>query len=196
VEEKGMKLMRGGLTLVTLAFLWAAPAGATPVQDREPWVHIRVIEAGTEGERVEINLPLTLVDIALDMAPKDVILNGRLELDSSDFSVDEMRRLWRQLRSAGDAEFVTVEKKDERVRVARKGNRLLVNVTDLPAATEQVKIEVPLPLVDALFAGTGPTLEIRGALAELKRMRGEILSVEDGEDTVRIWIDERPSARS
>jgi hypothetical protein len=190
-----MKLIAVVLTLLAAAFVPARASSVESRSDDDPWIHIQVLENGGQKSRVEIHLPLSLVEVALDMAPADVMAHGRLKVHSSDFTVAEMRWLWNELRAAGDAEFVTVEETYERVTIAREGNHVLINVTALPAGTHKVKIEVPVSVVDALFAGDGASLDVKGALSQLKTLRGEILTVDDGPEQIRIWIDERPQGR-
>ena len=178
--------------------------------EADPWIHIRVVESGEEAARVEVHLPLSLMTLGLDMVPDSVLVEGRLRLRNSDVSVSDLRRIWNELRAAGDADFVTVEKPGETVRVSRSGDRLLVSVEKKAVAREQdlaaggpaagdrenadaegVRIEVPVAIVDALLAGQGNQLDVGGALAQLGAFRGEVLRVRDGGSDVRIWIDER-----
>ena len=58
---------------------------------------------------------------------------------------------------------------------------------------KQVRIEVPVTLVDALLSGEGDRLDLQAALAELTEERGDIITVRDGETRVRVWIDESKS---
>ena len=45
-------------------------------------------------------------------------------------------------------------------------------------------------VVDALLAGSGDELDIKGALVAMQKQNaGEILTVNDNETQVRIWID-------
>ena len=50
---------------------------------------------------------------------------------------------------------------------------------------------MPTAVVDALFEGDGDTLNVRGALALLQTRRGDIVRVNDKDNTVRVWIDEK-----
>jgi hypothetical protein len=161
-------------------------------------VHVVVVESGPDAANVQVHLPLSLVRIALEMAPDDVILDGKLELNDSDFTVQEFRRLWSELRAAGDAAFVTVEKPDHTVRLSRKGDRLLVDVRGRPTdgaegrgSDETVRAEIPLAVVDALLAGEGERLDLAAAIGRLSSFRGPILEVRDPESHVQIWIDEK-----
>ena len=50
-------------------------------------------------------------------------------------------------------------------------------------------VEVPVSLVDALLSGEGDTVNIRAAVAELQKKRGDIVTVTEPDTTVRVWID-------
>ena len=104
-------------------------------------------------------------------------------------SVPDLRKAWNELKNTGDAEFVTVEEEDQKVRIARAGNLVLIHV-DKPGGRESVRVEVPVEVVDALFSGQGEELNLRAAFGELQKRRGDIVRVKDDDSTVRIWIDE------
>jgi hypothetical protein len=44
--------------------------------------------------------------------------------------------------------------------------------------------------VDALLSAPGDELNVRAAMAELRKMKGEIVRVKDKDSTVNVWIDE------
>jgi hypothetical protein len=50
---------------------------------------------------------------------------------------------------------------------------------------------VPVALVDSLFAGEGEELNVKAALVELQKRRGDIVRVNDSNAKVRVWIDEK-----
>jgi len=164
----------------------AAPAG-------KAWVHVRVEEANRQS-KVSVNLPVTVVEAALQAAPEDILSHGHIHLGKMgkrDLSVSDLRKAWNEMKATGDAEFVTVENadEDETVRVARAGNVMLVHV-DKPSGKESVRVEIPIEVVDALFYGQGEELNLRAGFAELQKRRGDIVRVKDNDSTVRIWIDE------
>ena len=171
---------------LALALLSLAVAGAQQV---EPWIHVRVTEPDKDN-RVSINLPLSLAQVALEIAPRDVIEKGRLKLSGKDISVADIRRLWAELKASGDAEFVTVEEKDQIVRIARAGDYIRVNVQDQSEENETVQVRMPIAVVDALLSGEGESMDVAAAIAQLKGQRGEIVTVESSDSQVRIWIDE------
>lgn len=165
-------------------------AGAAQAQEDAPWLHIRVSESGSHGGKVSVNVPLSLVEVVLDVAKTEIIHESHFDLHDSDITVADMRRMWTELKSAGDAEFVTVEEDDELVRISRQGTKVLIEIEDLDDNAQKGRIEVPVSVVDALLSGDGEELDVGAALEELVRIQeGEIVMIEDDETTVRIWIE-------
>ena len=185
------------LTLLAPATAPATDRSGTPTTSsskssskKGPWIHIEVMEAGQKEAKVKVNLPIKLARTALQMAPDDVMDDGHIRIDDNDISVSDMRKMWKEVREAGDAEFVTVQEKDSTVKVSRKGSKLYVHVDERRGNRDQVRVEVPVSLVDALLSGSDETLNVDAAVAELERMGpGEVVHVVDGEDSVRIWIE-------
>jgi len=177
----------------TLPLLAGTPA-ASP-SEGAAWVHIRV-EEPRQGSKVHVNLPMPALEAVLKAAPDAVASGGHIHLGGHrrghdhELEVEDFRRLWMELRNAGDAEIVSVEEGDERVNVSRKGDLVLVRVQE-DGGRETVHVDLPVALVDALFSGAGDELNVRAALAELRRLRGDVVRVEDHDSTVRIWIDEK-----
>lgn len=199
-----------GLGLATLVLLSAAGASA---QTGNAWLHIRVEEA-QKASKVNVNLPMTVVEAALKATPELIEEHGKIHLgDHHGMKLADFRRMWKQLSAVGDAEFVTVESEDENVRVQRKGDLVLVYVDHKPGARkasaekpkaeaekgdaksargpEEVRVEVPVSLVDALLSGEGDEVNVQAAVAELQKRRGDIVRVHDAGSNVRIWIDEQ-----
>ncbi len=186
----------GWMAAAAIAML--AQAGGAAAQAARPsgtgasgaWLHVRVQEAKRQSS-VAVNLPLSVVEVALQAAPEHVASHGRVHLghEGHDVSVADLRRMWRELKDAGDTDFATVEEDDQTVRVARAGNLVLVHVNK-PGHAEAVRVEVPVDVVDALLSGEGDELDVRAALAQLQKRRGDIVKVDDEGSTVRIWIDE------
>ncbi len=170
----------------------AEPTGSTGAP---AWLHVRVDEHG-KSSKVRVNVPLTVVEAALEAAPAKIIDKGRIKLDldhgrhdGHDLSLAEMRKVWQSLKDAGDTEIVTVEEEDETVRVARKGGLVQVRVSKL-SGKEEVHVDVPVTLVDAILAGSGDSVDVKAVIRELRGQRGDIVRVTDADSAVRIWIDE------
>ena len=173
------------LTPATSVMAQEPPAGGTP------WIHIQVIEEGADAEKVNINLPLSLIQVAIDIAPEDALSQAQIQLEQHGLSVSDLRRLWIELRDAGQEEFVTVESNEECVSVLRRGDDIVIDVEESAREGQNVHIEIPVSVVDALLSGEGEELNLKQMVARLQEQRGEIVRVNEGESQIRIWIDEK-----
>ena len=179
------KSLLAGVGLLALVALPAAPAQADT-----PWIHIRVEEA-KEQSKVKVNLPLSIVEVALNAAPDIIEEHAKIDFGDKKFKVESLRKLWQELSGAGDAEFMTVESEKENIKIVRRGDLVQVFVENLKEDGEEVTIEVPVSLVDAALSGEGQEINIQAAVAELQKQRGNIVTVREPDTTVRIWIDEQ-----
>ena len=169
-------------------------AGLASGQTPNAWIHVRVEEPRRES-KLSVNLPLSVVQAAIALAPDTIASDGHIHIDGRrgrgrELSVADLRRLWAGLKDSGETELVSVEDKDETVSIARRGDRLQILVTRA-ADQEEVHVEVPVAVVDALFSGDGTQLNLREAIEQLTKLRGEIVKVKHDDGNVRIWIDER-----
>jgi len=181
---KRFATVAAGLSVLLLA--GTSPAAA----QAKPWLHVQVEEA--KGSKVHVNVPLSLVEVALAAAPQRIFDDKHIRIGRHhDLNISDMRRMWEELKAAGETEFVRVQDGEdgEAVSVSRKGDLVQVRVEGAKQG-EKVMVDVPVALVDALFSGEGEELDVKGALSELSKRRGDIVRVEDAKDTVRIWIDE------
>jgi hypothetical protein len=157
------------------------------------WLHVRVEEPrqGSRGSTVRVNLPMTAVEAALQAVPEAISSEGHLHFGrhGRGMKVEDFRRMWQELKGAGDTELVSVDEEDEHVSVSRKGDLLQIRVRE-DGERETVFVDVPASVVDALFSGSGQELNVRAAVAELRTRRGDVVRVNDRNSTVRIWIDE------
>ena len=186
-----MRVQMVGLAGLAL-MMTAAPGRSQPPASGQAWLHVRVDEPSKQG-KVTVNLPLSVVSVALEAAPDSVFDNGHFRMGGHghrDLKIADLRRAWAELKKSGDIDFATVEEEDEKVRIARAGDLVLVHVDKTGGRGESVRVEVPVSVVDALFSAPGDELNIRAALGELQKRRGDIVRVKDEDSTVRIWIDE------
>lgn len=168
--------------------LLAAALLAGPAAAADLWLHVEV-NGGRNGEEVKINLPLSMVDKIAPMISGEAHGSGRVRLDDHDYSVAELRRIWRELENGPDATYVTVKERDSKVRIAKQGQYLVMEANDR-AEGEDVQARVPLTVMRALLSGTGDELNIGAALEALAAEgAGELITVTGDEETVRIWVD-------
>jgi hypothetical protein len=133
---------------------------------------------------------MSVVEAALQAAPETIAREGRFQMGGHNgVSVADMRKVWAELKAAGDTELVSVEDKDETVKVSRKGDLVMVRV-ERTGSEEGVRVDVPVSLVDAALAGEGDSIDVKALVRELQKRRGDVVSVNEKDSRVRVWIDE------
>ncbi len=202
------KSVLAGLAVAATAML--LPATDAAAQTSTVWLHVRVEEA-LKPSKVTVNLPLSVVEAALESAPELIDEHCKLHMgEKGGMKVADLRRVWKQLRAAGDAEFVTVQSEQEDVRIRRQGDLVQVFVSEKPGTVQpakaaaakpeatkparrhgEVRVELPVNVVDALLAGEGEQLDVRAAVAELQKQKGDLVRVDEKDSKVRIWIDDQ-----
>jgi hypothetical protein len=181
-----MKNIVRSVVAIVLAALFSIPLLAQ--QKKDPWLHVEVKESKDDPETVKVNLPFSMVDVALKIAQDKKFNGGKFRLQSTELSVPDLKKIWTEFKKAGNADFVTVEKKTESVKIAREGNYLLIKVSE--KNQQKVDLRVPVDVVDALLAAPSDELDIKAALVAMQQKGiGEILSVTDKDTKVRIWVD-------
>ena len=162
--------------------------GLALAQSRGPWLHLEVKENKAEPVLVRVNLPVSLVDVALDVVKEENLRHGRIKLEQTEITVADMKEIWNELKKAGNAEFLTVEKRHETVRISREGEFVLVKVTE--KQEPKVDLKIPVAVVDALLERPGDELNLKAAVAAMRQKQvGDILTVNDNNTRVRLWID-------
>ena len=103
------------------------------------------------------------------------------------------------VRDSKDGEFVTVQDKDQDVRVAKQNNYFLVHVIDKEGSKDSkdhkrsnVEVKIPMKVVDALFSAGKDEVDLVAGLHALA-LQGdtELVSVKDHDQTVRVWLDSK-----
>jgi len=161
--------------------------------ETKQWVHVH-IEDPSKEEKVKVNIPISLVESLMPMIEEKSVEKGRIRLHEKDMSIKDLRKVWKELRSEGDNEFVSIENKDTNLRVFTKGNYLMVEPGE--GSTTSIEMKIPLAVVDAMLSGEGEELNLTAAVRALKESgSGDIITVKDKDATVRVWIDESNKAR-
>ncbi len=171
----------------------------------ERWIHVKVDETGEDGERVRVNIPLSLAEKVLPTIHADKLHEGKVRVDDHTFKDIDLRALVEAVRTAQDNEYVTVESSHENVRVAKAGGFLLIKVRETPRkgakakegkeavekkAEHTVDVKVPFPVVNALLSADRDELDVLAAVRALKESGDvELVSVNDESSRVRIWVD-------
>lgn len=177
------------LVACVLLALTAAPAAAST----NKWFHLKVDDRSGDGAEVTVNLPLNLIEMAFEMIPEElsqeVSTELEVELNDAGFDVDQLRRLWDEVRFGEDATFIQVREKDTEIRVSKQGD-LFVAETVGDTAETRIDVRFPLQVVDALFSGPDDRLDFAAAIRALADYgSGDMVTVRDRDSSVRIWID-------
>jgi translation elongation factor EF-1alpha len=174
---------------------------------KEQWIHVRVESTEDKGETVRVNVPVEMAEKVLPAINKDNLRNGKVHIDSAHMDDVDFRALLDAIRTSKDGEYVTVQSRENDVRVAKNNGYLYVYVTEKPSAkstaksetgkpnsakVSKVEVKVPMKVVDALFSAGKDELDIVAALRALSANGDtELVNVKDSENTVRVWIDSR-----
>lgn len=177
------------------AMLILAAASPLHASDLARWLHVRVDEP-KGGETVRVNLPMKVVESILPAIRTAAFEHGKLRMDKL-HDVD-LRALLAAVRDGEEGEYVTVDGPEEKVRVVKEGNLLVLRIEETTGEKrEEVNARIRMEVLDALLSGEGDELDVAAALRVLAAQPEEtveLVSVVDGESTVRIWIDSRGSA--
>jgi hypothetical protein len=184
-------------TLGVMVSMLAFAALAIPA-DR--WIHIRVIESGPDGDRVRINIPLSLAEAVLPTIKSDKFCDGKVKVEGHALDQVDLRSMLEAVRKAQDNQYVTVESKDQNVEVAKAGEFLLIKVHEnckgagkkaqAWKATNTVDIKIPFKVAHALLSGNNDELNVLAAVRALDEYQNlELVTVKDDSNNVRIWVD-------
>ena len=207
---------RGLLGFVSAAALVACSllptlAVAQSSSNPDQWIHIRVESREDKSETVRVNVPVDMAVKVLPAIKNKNLCDGKVHIDSGHIDDVDLHTMLDAVRTAKDGEYVTVESKDDNVRVAKSSGYLYIHVTEKKpsektakatsdkdsaknAALKKSKVEVKIPMkvVDALLSAGKDQLDVVAALRALSANGDmELVSVKDDDSTVRVWIDSK-----
>src|SRR5688500_8060761 len=110
-------------TLILSATLLVLLAGVSTAASKL-WVHVHVEDAAKE-ETVKIKLPISVIETMLPIIEQKKLRDGHIKVHDSEFRVEDLRKVWNDIRDEGDMEFVSVQGKDKNIRMYIQGNYLL-----------------------------------------------------------------------
>jgi len=192
-------LIAGALALMPISGSAQNSAKSSDTASRDRWLHVRVENPDSKDELVRVNIPLDLAEKILPTIDKDNFHNGHVKIDHFDCNGVDFPALLSAVRDAKDGEFVTVQSKEQDVRVAKQGNYFLVHIVDKEKSSKdkdakpsRVEVRIPMKVVDALFSGKKDEVDLVAGLHALA-LQGdtELVSVKDHEQTVRVWLDSK-----
>jgi hypothetical protein len=178
--------------LLALVFAVAGIASAQQTT-AERWLHVRVECTDARGDTVRVNVPLSLAEKVLPAINHDRLHNGKVTFDGRMEGVD-LRAVLQAVRDSRDGEFVTVQSRDNDVRVAKQDGNLIVHVRDNKGSKDgRVEVRVPMSVVNALLSTSGGNeLDlVAGIRALAAHGDAELVSVKDNRNTVRVWVDSK-----
>jgi len=168
----------------------AQSASASQESKTDRWLHVRVDCTDGKGEKVRINVPVEMAEKVLGAVNHDRLQGGRIRIHAAEVHGVDLRAILDAVRTSKDGEFVTVQSREDNVRVAKRGGFLLINVDKKEAGRDHVEIRVPMKVVDALVSAGKDELDIVAALRVLSREGDtELVSVKDDRNTVHVWLD-------
>jgi hypothetical protein len=185
------------ILLATVGVLLGATMAMAQAQER--WFHVRVDSSEAKGEIVRVNLPMSVAEAVLPAVHARGLNEGKIKIKGHHAEDVDLRAILEAVSKSPDNEFVTVQSKEQNVRVAKSGEYLLIKVLDNKhlkdkGKSEQVDVKVPMSVVKALLTDVNEKDELN-VLAALKALKSfgdlDLVTVKDGEETVRVWIDSK-----
>jgi len=185
-----MNLRKIFVATLTALLLAALPAAASDL-----WFHVKVNDHGDENASITVNLPISMVEKALALVDDESMRDGRVVIEDTEFDAAKLRELWQEVKGSPDMTFVTVESDDETIKVYKQGGYLMARTAESTEGGANVNARIPLAVVDALLSTGDNTLNIQAALEALvAHGEGELVTVSEGDSSVRVWIDNNPEA--
>jgi hypothetical protein len=171
---------------------WLMLAATSAAQQKDRWLHVRVKDTGAHPETVTVNLPLSLAEKVLPTINAHELRRGKVRLRDADLNGVDLRALLDAVGTAADGEFVKVESPEEDVRVAKEGDHMLIRVRENHRRAQRVDARVPMSVVNAMISGSKDELDLVAGVRALSAYGDTALvTVDDKDESVRIWVDSR-----
>jgi len=180
------KFMQAGAVVCLLATAaFGAPA--------EKYLHVRVI-SGSDKEVVSVNVPLSLAEKVIPAINHGKLNQGKVTIDNADIKDVDVRAILEAVKNSPDGDYVTIQGKDQDVRVAKSKGNLIVHVTDKSGGKEKsgqkVDVIIPMSVVNALVPSDKHEIDLVAAIHALSDSGEKLMvTVHDSDDDVKIWVD-------
>jgi hypothetical protein len=188
--------------LLALAVTTAATATSTGGR----FFHLVAEDLESDGDRVSINVPFSIVEKTLALLPYDDARDhGRLRVNGRTLRREDLREFWGAVKSARDGEPVEIVLEEGRrswrddragrhiVRLRRVGGALSISSRDEDGG--RVEMLLPGQFVDALLEGGDESFTLDSVVRAFGTLEaggpGDATAIRiDSEDArVRIWVD-------
>jgi len=186
----GRSVMRKSILFLQIAMVCGL---SLAFAESKQWVHVNV-EDSRKPAKVKVNLPVSLVETMMPLIEEKSFENGKVRLNDKEFRVEDLRKMWNEVRKQGDSEFVSIQSPDTNIRVFTEGKYLFVEPQK--GSNTHVNIQIPLAVVDAMLSGSGQELNLTAAVQALRQSGvSDIISIQNEDAHIRVWIDENKQAR-
>jgi hypothetical protein len=136
-----------------------------------------------DGMRLIVPVPLALARLALSFAPPEARYVHVPEV--ADY-LPHAERIVAELRGVDDGLLVSVEDRDQTVRIEKVGDALQIFVDE---GDSVVDVSVPLDaVIDMLRAYDGRGFDTRDLVRAVGRADGDLVHVRDRDQEVKIWV--------
>ena len=180
-------MKRSLFALVIIVALMAAPAASAGDDTR--WVNVNVTE-NSSNTNVEVHLPLNLVLTVLRNVDVENFHKGHVNLQIDDDMDINFPEIMAAVKDAPDGKFVTVTSDEADVNVHKEAGMIYVTVNQKEDEKAQVKVTVPMTMMDALTFGDENTLDVAALLSSFDKLPDrELVKVTSEEANVRVWIE-------
>ena len=116
---------------------------------RAGMIVVDVSEGGPDGNDIHIRIPAALVQAGLGVVPDEVLAEMAADM-GEDFEVvgPLVRAVHDELSNSPDFVIIDVRDHDEHVRIAKRGEKIVVDVSD---GCDRVRVVLPLRMVDMVL---------------------------------------------
>ena len=158
------------------------------------WIHVRVQSASGTSGNLSFNVPVEMASAVLPAIPTEHEHHGKFSLQASVNGAD-LRAMLDAVRNSPDNVFVTMERQNAKISVAKSGRMLLINIVEEPSAEHRrgktIAIKVPIAVVRAMVSDNSDEVDVDAGIHALAR-EGEVdVTVNSDKETVRVWTDTR-----
>lgn len=150
--------------------------------------HVRIVEKGQEDFNIDCPVALLSTLISLFDNKMDLIYKKYLEIGEKEIVVNQLRDIWNTLKQNGQYQISNINPEQENIRFLLSDGYLIVETN--PEFKNKIHVKIPIPVLDIALSGTGPKLNLNGALSELNSA-GELdlVQIKTKNTHVKIWID-------